>query len=402
MSVIKPQKPLHLIEELNGGLRISIPSRKRGCDILLMAIAVLWITVFVGVGLVGLAQLLYDAGIKRIDTAPFTVFLCFMALFAGVAIAMWILSIGSLAGLLVGKEIIEVNHDSIKHNWQIILPFQKRSYAIDKVANLRVIAAPPLHRRYKRFGLWRMKLGSLSFNYESKPIYLANEIDEAEAKIILRAIQTRFPQLSIVSSYQTDFDETGISTKYRATIKKVDDFIKIMIPNSRNWFLIIYLCLCLLLLIPLLVLFGRIAYVELTGGALPEGWARVGWIAFGIMFLSLLQASIELHWALWGAEVITVTDQFVQLQIRTLLPGFISKFRISSLSDLRFSPNLPSKRSWIFAFDDLALSSLTGAWDTGTIAFDYGAKTYRFGKNLDESEARQIVALIHQRFPQYR
>ena len=30
----------------------------------------------------------------------------------------------------------------------------------------------------------------------------------------------------------------------------------------------------------------------------------------------------------------------------------------------------------------------------GNIAFDYGAKTYRFGSGIDEAEARKIVGLL--------
>jgi hypothetical protein len=35
----------------------------------------------------------------------------------------------------------------------------------------------------------------------------------------------------------------------------------------------------------------------------------------------------------------------------------------------------------------------------GNIAFDYGAKTYRFGASLEEAEARQLVKTIKERFP---
>ncbi len=38
----------------------------------------------------------------------------------------------------------------------------------------------------------------------------------------------------------------------------------------------------------------------------------------------------------------------------------------------------------------------------GTLAFDYGAKTFRFGAGIDEAEAKQIVAEIQNKFPQYR
>jgi hypothetical protein len=35
----------------------------------------------------------------------------------------------------------------------------------------------------------------------------------------------------------------------------------------------------------------------------------------------------------------------------------------------------------------------------GTIAFDYGARTYRFGSGMDEAEARAIVAHLQSRLP---
>jgi len=35
------------------------------------------------------------------------------------------------------------------------------------------------------------------------------------------------------------------------------------------------------------------------------------------------------------------------------------------------------------------------------VTFDYGAGTVRFGTNLDPAEARQIVALLKERFGQY-
>lgn len=129
----------------------------------------------------------------------------------------------------------------------------------------------------------------------------------------------------------------------------------------------------------------------------------IGLIGLAVMFLGAAQALTELHWALWGAETVTISDQSLQMGILSLLPRFSTKFLTSSLSNLRVSSNLSFRRIWSSIMEDLALSSLgSRAWDAGTIAFDYGAKTYRFGKNLTDAEARQIVALIHERFPQYR
>ncbi len=38
----------------------------------------------------------------------------------------------------------------------------------------------------------------------------------------------------------------------------------------------------------------------------------------------------------------------------------------------------------------------------GLIAFDYGARTFRIGSGVDEAEAKQVILIIQQRFPQYR
>jgi hypothetical protein len=35
----------------------------------------------------------------------------------------------------------------------------------------------------------------------------------------------------------------------------------------------------------------------------------------------------------------------------------------------------------------------------GSISFDYGTKTYRFGVILDEAEAKLIVEAVKKRFP---
>jgi hypothetical protein len=32
-----------------------------------------------------------------------------------------------------------------------------------------------------------------------------------------------------------------------------------------------------------------------------------------------------------------------------------------------------------------------------TIAFDYGARTYRFGRGIDEAQAKQVVAELQRR-----
>ena len=64
--------------------------------------------------------------------------------------------------------------------------------------------------------------------------------------------------------------------------------------------------------------------------------------------------------------------------------------------------DLPSVKNLRIAFTlaeyqfDLPTQSLG---DGGTIAFDYGAKTFRFGGGLDEAEASHLIELLKSRYP---
>ena len=41
-------------------------------------------------------------------------------------------------------------------------------------------------------------------------------------------------------------------------------------------------------------------------------------------------------------------------------------------------------------------------FNVGNISFDYGAKTFKFAGGVEEAEAKQIIAEIQQKFPQYK
>jgi hypothetical protein len=54
----------------------------------------------------------------------------------------------------------------------------------------------------------------------------------------------------------------------------------------------------------------------------------------------------------------------------------------------------------VVPFDE-SLWSRRDPWTpTGPLAFDYGARTVRFGAGIDEAEARMIVDSIRTRFPE--
>lgn len=70
--------------------------------------------------------------------------------------------------------------------------------------------------------------------------------------------------------------------------------------------------------------------------------------------------------------------------------GRSREFDVSQIRDLRILPlPLGDPR-------DLSLGS------EGVIAFDYGAKTFRFGAALAEAEAKQLLQTLHTRCPALR
>ncbi len=113
------------------------------------------------------------------------------------------------------------------------------------------------------------------------------------------------------------------------------------------------------------------------------GWL-IAWTAGGVFALGV--------WAfMWllliGKEVVTVSP--VELNIATLPVGRMKRYRLSEIANLRVE-----EIGYAYGMGYQAL------WKRA-IAFDYGASTVRFGVGLEPAEARQIVALIKERFGQY-
>jgi hypothetical protein len=96
------------------------------------------------------------------------------------------------------------------------------------------------------------------------------------------------------------------------------------------------------------------------------------WIVSGILgvYGLLLQGLVR-------CEVITVSP--VSLDIVTRPIGRLRRYRLTEISNMRVLEER----------------------EKGVIVFDYGVSTVRFGLWLDPAEARQIVALLKERFGQY-
>lgn len=104
----------------------------------------------------------------------------------------------------------------------------------------------------------------------------------------------------------------------------------------------------------------------------------VGLVVFGNLFI----------WQLAGKEVITLTGNALQIKQKAGLLGGTETYDLEQLRHLRAQPD-----KWPASLT----KSQRSDWADGSVLFDYGAETIRFGKLLSEVEAQRIVAFLRER-----
>lgn len=103
------------------------------------------------------------------------------------------------------------------------------------------------------------------------------------------------------------------------------------------------------------------------------------WTVFGLM------AIWSWLWILAGREIIRIESGILAIRKEIGGLGRTKEYSVSEMRDLRVGPPVyQGRRNMI---------------PDGTIAFDYGAKTYRFAQAIDEAEAKQLIDTIRQRYP---
>lgn len=129
------------------------------------------------------------------------------------------------------------------------------------------------------------------------------------------------------------------------------------------------------------------AAVALTGGGL-----------FLLVWLSLwtlggVWAAYVWLWQIAGREILALDGR--ALTITQRVPGLSRSktYLAEHVRALRVVPALSPYWGWPRGME---MWGMTG----GPLAFDYGARTYRFGAGLDDAEAKQILATLVRRFPQ--
>lgn len=173
----------------------------------------------------------------------------------------------------------------------------------------------------------------------------------------------------------------------RITVTDTSQGLRIIIPYSRSWFVIFFLGFWIC---GWVVAESMVSSQFLRGDAPPEGeWFMLAW--FVVWTVGGMVAIYALLWQVVGKEIVTVRGQI--LTTRRDIGGFGlgKEYDFVQMRDLRVEP---------VGFNPLDFSAALQLWGIGggVIAFDYGARTYRFGVGLDEAEAKEVVTAIKQRF----
>lgn len=179
---------------------------------------------------------------------------------------------------------------------------------------------------------------------------------------------------------------------------------RIIIPSRKNWFTIFFLGFWLtgwavgeimVLRIMATSIFGAVA------GKAPNASAGLlGISGFLLFWLAgwTVGGGFAIYTFLWqvaGKEVIEVNSGGITIANKIFSFSRPKEYDAQYIKDLRVSQ--PANSMW----SPWGHAGQFWGRGQGIIAFDYGAKTNRFGSGLDEAEAKMIIAEITQRYPQY-
>lgn len=179
----------------------------------------------------------------------------------------------------------------------------------------------------------------------------------------------------------------------RFFVTEAPEGLLITIPCRRKWAAILFLLAWLggwavgEMFAVTLLLTKRIAAVPGPGPWFMGLWL-FGWTAGG------LWAMYTLGLMLTGKELVFLNRMQACLALQQRVWGIGGRTREYALGQIR---RLRASTEGISAYGFTAQRpTMMGV---RTVAFDYGARTYRFGAGLDEAEAQLIVDALRERWP---
>ena len=176
----------------------------------------------------------------------------------------------------------------------------------------------------------------------------------------------------------------------RYTIEDLGETLVVSIPSLKMWPFILLFSFWSFWWIGLEVVFLIALFTAKESSRINALIIIAIWTVAGAFLL------YNLFWQVFGKEEIQVTALSIMISHVVLGYKRSKEFLAENIRDLglaRVSMRDLLYRRWPFP--------LLGS-DAGSISFDYGARTYRFAASLDDAEAKQLIAAVQQKYPQYK
>ncbi len=187
------------------------------------------------------------------------------------------------------------------------------------------------------------------------------------------------------------------------------DRLMFLLPTPKSW-------LSRLTPIPALIVWLLLEGYLIYGMLSDRNWHQdsvagiveaVVWTAIGILGIYIVL------WRFFGKEVLEASSKALSIEKSAMGIGRKKVYaagHVRNLRTVRYNrtlKNLPKNLVWLtpaysFMVSGVFSTSPLQEDSSGPLAFDYGHRTIRFAPGLDEAEAKQIVAEIQNKFPQYR
>jgi hypothetical protein len=171
-----------------------------------------------------------------------------------------------------------------------------------------------------------------------------------------------------------------------ASIAETSRGLEVVVPARRNWFITLFLgaWLCGWAMGEVLVPANFFARDADAGAKVFAAFWLVGWTLGGGFALYVF------FWSLVGRERILLGPSMLSIKREVFGMGRLREYELTHVRNLRVSPS---------AYNPFDFRSGLQFWGIGggSIAFDYGAGTVRFGAALEEGEARSIIERMRSR-----
>jgi len=186
-----------------------------------------------------------------------------------------------------------------------------------------------------------------------------------------------------------------LSQKY--TVEHSEETITFSVPFGKLWTDVVAVG------VEILVASAFIVYAIINISApASDTSVPIPFIPFLILILVLFV--IELLWLLYGVEILEVNKTHIFIRHRIFGVGLSKRFRFDKVEGVFVSRNKIGDQF----FFQLTKGYMPTDFKKGMIVVYCGktifgrTKIFRFGTNLNEVEAQEIVNLIHGKFQQYK